>query len=108
MRAVGRILLLLLCTVQPVYSQDKYQLDLSDLEKEVEQTAGKPYHLGGFLEFRPVFFGIDRGAAFSQLNFDLKRSGNTFMQYNLGLRLEGSYKKDIFSVFPNRYAVQTS
>jgi len=99
MRAVGRILLLLLCTVQPVYSQDKYQVDLSDLEKEVEQAAGKPYHLGGFLEFRPVFFGIDRGAAFSQLNFDLKRSGNTFMQYNLGLRLEGSYKKDIFSVF---------
>jgi hypothetical protein len=99
MRAVGRILLLLLCTVQPVYSQDKYQVDLSDLEKEVEQTAGKPYHLGGFLEFQPVFFGIDRGAAFSQLNFDLKRSGNTFMQYNLGLRLEGSYKKDMFSVF---------
>ena len=99
MRAAGRILLLLLCTVQPVYSQDKYQVDLSDLEKEVEQTAGKPYHLGGFLEFQPIFFGIDRGAAFSQLNFDLKRSGNTFMQYNLGLRLEGSYKKDIFSVF---------
>jgi len=99
MRAVGSILLLLLCTVQPVYSQDKYQVELSDLEKEVEQTAGKPYHLGGFLEFQPIFFGIDRGAAFSQLNFDLKRSGNTFMQYNLGLRLEGSYKKDIFSVF---------
>ena len=99
MRAAGRILLLFLCAVQPVYSQDKYQLDLSDLEKEVEQTAGKAYNLGGFLEFRPVFFGIDRGAAFSQLNFDLKRSGNTFMQYNLGLRLEGSYKKDIFSVF---------
>jgi len=99
MRAVGSILLLLLCNVQPVYSQDKFQVDLSDLEKEVEQTAGKPYHLGGFLEFQPVFFGIDRGAAFSQLNFDLKRGGNTFMQYNLGLRLEGSYKKDIFSVF---------
>ena len=99
MRAAGRILLLLLCAVQPVYSQDKFQVDLSDLEKEVEQAAGKPYHLGGFLEFQPIFFGIDRGAAFSQLNFDLKRSGNTFMQYNLGLRLEGSYKKDIFSVF---------
>ena len=99
MRAAGRILLLLLWTVQLVYSQDKFQLDLSDLEKEVAQAAGKPYHLGGFLEFEPVFFGIDRSAAFSQLNFDLKRSGNTFMQYNLGLRLEGSYKKDIFSVF---------
>ena len=99
MRAVGSILLLLLCNVHPVYSQDKYQLDLSELEKEVEQTASRPYHLGGFLEFQPIFFGIDRDSAFSELNFDLKRSGNTFMQYNLGLRLEGSYKKDIFSVF---------
>jgi hypothetical protein len=99
MRAVGSILLLLLCNVHPVYSQDKYQLDLSELEKEVEQTASKPYHLGGFLEFQPIFFGIDRDSAFSELNFDLKRSGNTFMQYNLGLRLEGSYKKDMFSVF---------
>ena len=99
MRAVGRILLLLLFNVHPVYSQDKYQIDLSDLEKEVQQTASRSYHLGGFVQFEPVFFGIDRGSAFSQLDFDLKRSGSTFMQYNFGLRLEGSYKKDIFSVF---------
>ena len=99
MRAVGRILLLLLFNVHPVYSQDKYQIDLSDLEKEVQQTASRSYHLGGFVQFEPVFFGIDRGSAFSELDFDLKRSGSTFMQYNFGLRLEGSYKKDIFSVF---------
>ena len=99
MPAAAVILLLLLLNVQPVQSQDKGPIDLSEIEKEVEQAAAKPYHLGGFLEFQPIFFGIDRGAAFSQLNFDLKRSGNTFMQYNLGLRLEGSYKKDIFSVF---------
>jgi hypothetical protein len=99
MPAAAVILLLLLLNVRPVHSQDKGPVDLSEIEKEVEQVATKPYHLGGFLEFQPVFFGIDRSAAFSQLNFDLKRSGNTFMQYNLGLRLEGSYKKDIFSVF---------
>jgi hypothetical protein len=99
MVAAGLILLLLLFNVQPVHSQDQYQVDLSELEKEIEQTSKKPYSLGGFLEFQPIFFGIDRGSAFSELNFDLKRSGNTFMQYNLGLRLEGSYKKDIFSVF---------
>jgi hypothetical protein len=99
MPAAAFILLLLLFDSQSVGSQDKLQVDLSEIEKEVERAAGKPYHLGGFLEFQPIFFGIDRSAAFSQLNFDLKRSGNTFMQYNLGLRLEGSYKKDIFSVF---------
>ena len=65
-------------TVQPVYSQDKYQVDLSDLRKRSNRRASKPYSLGGFLEFQPIFFGIDRDAAFSQLNFDLKRSGNTF------------------------------
>ena len=99
MLAAVFFLLLFGFNVQPVYSQDKYQVDLSAIEKEVENAASKPYSFGGFFEFQPVFFGIDRGAAFSQLNFDLKRSGNTFMQYNLGLRLEGSYKKDIFSVF---------
>ena len=100
MRAAGRILLLLLCTVQPVYSQDKYQVDLSDLEKEVEQTAGKPYQPRRLPWSSSPFSLESIGVpAFSQLNFDLKRSGNTFMQYNLGLRLDGSYKKDMFSVF---------
>ena len=99
MLAAGLILLLLLFNVQPVHSQDKYEVDLSELEKEIQRAASKAYSLGGFLEFRPIFYGIDRGSAFSQLNFDLQRSGHTFMQYNLGLRLEGSYKKDIFSVF---------
>lgn len=98
MRAPGFILLLLLLDLQPLHSQDKYQVDLSEIEKEVEKTAGKPYSLGGFLEFQPVTFGIDRDSAFSRLKFDLQRSGRTFEQYNLRLRLEGSYKRDIFSV----------
>ena len=82
MRAVSLILALFLFKAQTLYSQDKFHVDLSELEKEVAQAAGKPYHLGGFLEFEPVFFGIDRSAAFSQLNFNLKRSGNTFMRGN--------------------------
>jgi hypothetical protein len=98
MLAAGFILLLLLFNIQPVYSQDKYQVDLSEIEKEVERAASKPYSLGGFFEFQPITFGVDRDHAFAQLKFDLLRSGRTFEQYNLGLRLEGNFKKDILSV----------
>jgi hypothetical protein len=99
MAAVGLILLLFLFNVQAVYSEDQSQVDLSEIEKEIEKTATRPYSLGGFLEFQPIVFGVDRDHAFSELDFDLKRSGNTFVQYNFGLRLEGGYKKDMFSVF---------
>jgi hypothetical protein len=99
MLAAGLFLLLFALNVQPVYSQDKYQVDLSEIEKEVEKAAGKPYSLGGFFEFQPITFGVDRDHAFAKLKFDLLRSGRTFEQYNFGLRLEGSYKKDILSVF---------
>jgi len=51
MLAAGLVLLLLVFYVQPVYSQDKYQIDLADIEKEVEKAASKPYSLGGFFEF---------------------------------------------------------
>jgi len=85
--------------VQPAYSQEKFQIDLSEIEKEVEKAANKPYSLGGFFEFQPITYGVDRDHAFAKLKFDLVRSGRTFEQYNFGLRLEGSYKKDIFSVF---------
>jgi len=99
MLAVGLILLLCLLRVQPAYSQEKFQIDLSEIEKEVEKAANKPYSLGGFFEFQPITYGVDRDHAFAKLKFDLVRSGRTFQQYNFGLRLEGSYKKDIFSVF---------
>ncbi len=92
------LILLLLFNVQPVYSQDQSQVDLSEIEKEIEKTASKPYSLGGFFEFQPITFGVDRDSAFARTNYDLVRSGSTFENYNLRLRLEGSYKKDILSV----------
>lgn len=82
-------------------SQDKakYEVDLSELQKEIDKVATKPYSLGGFLEFQPILFGIDRDSTFSRLQFFRHKQGSTFDQYNFRLRLEGSYKKDIFSVF---------
>ena len=97
-RLTGAAALLLLLAF-PAYSQDSYQVDLSQIEKEIEKAADKPYSLGGFLEFQPAIFGIDRDAAFSRLRFFRNRQDSLFDQYNFRLRLDGSYKKDIFSFF---------
>jgi hypothetical protein len=82
--------------LQPALCQDEYQFDLSEIEKEIEK---KPYYLGGFLEFRPVLFGLDRDAAFYKLRFFDRDEGSTTEQYNFGLRLEGSYQKSIVSLY---------
>jgi hypothetical protein len=92
-------LLLLFVPALPIYSRDKYQVDLSEIEKEIQQVAGKPYHLGGFFEFQPTLLGIDPDAAFSRLKFYRNNPGSPFDQYNFRLRLEGSFTKDIFSAF---------
>ena len=77
----------------------KFEIDLSELQKEVDKIASKPYSLGGFAEFQPTLLGIDRDSAFSRVKFFKNKQGSTFDQYNFRLRLEGSYKKDIFSAF---------
>jgi len=82
--------------LQPALCQDEYQFDLSEIEKEIEK---KPYYLGGFLEFRPVLFGLDRDAAFYKLRFFDRDEGSTTEKYNFGLRLEGSYQKSIASLY---------
>ena len=97
-RLTGAAALLLLLAF-PAYSQDSYQVDLSQIEKEIEKAADKPYSLGGFVEFQPTLLGLDRDSAFSRLRFFRHDQGNTFDQYNFRLRLDGSYKKDIFSLF---------
>lgn len=83
----------------PAWAQDKSQIDLSQIEKEIEQAAGKPYHLGGFLEFQPSLLGIDRDSAFSRIRFFRRDRGSAFDQYSLRLRLEGSYKYGMFAGF---------
>ena len=97
------VLLSVLLSTSVLYSQEqspgKYEIDLSELQKEIDKVATKPYSLGGFLEFQPTLLGIDRDSAFSRVKFFKNKQGSTFDQYNFRLRLEGSYKKDIFSAF---------
>jgi hypothetical protein len=97
------VLLFFLLTASGLHSQEqsqgKFEIDLSELQKEVDKVATKPYSLGGFVEFQPTLFGIDRDAAFSRIRFFRHDRGSAFDQYSMRLRLEGAYKRDIFSVF---------
>ena len=86
----GVILCFFIFLFSPISSADDYQFDLSEIEK-------KPYSIGGFIEFRPVLFGLDRDAAFYRLKFFDQDEGQILDQYNLGLRLEGSYAMGIAS-----------
>jgi hypothetical protein len=81
--------------------QDKgrFEIDLSELQKEIDKVADKPYSLGGFLEFQPTLLGIDRDSAVSRARFYRSRPDSPFDQYNFRQRLDGSFKKDWFSAF---------
>lgn len=77
----------------------KFEVDLSDLQKEIDKVAAKPYSLGGFVEAQPTLSGVDRDSAFSRVRFFRHPPASISDQHNFRLRLEGSYKHDIFSVF---------
>jgi len=93
------ILFALILLAAPLAAQEKAQVDLAEIEKEIAALAEKPYHVGGFFEFQPTLFGIDRDSTFARVRFYRDPPPHLFDQYALRLRLEGSYKKDIFSVF---------
>ena len=97
-RAAAALLLwALLIPAGAIRAQDEIRLE--DIEKEIARTVERPYSLGGFLEFQPTLFGLDRDAAFHRLRFLDEDEGAIAAQYDLGLRLEGAYRKGIFSVF---------
>ena len=99
------VLLSILLPVANLSSQEqphdkgKFEIDLSEFQKEVDKLATKPYSLGGFLEFQPTLLGIDRDSAVYRARFFKDPQDSLFDQYNFRLRLEGSYKKDWFSLF---------
>ena len=99
MRRLLTALILLLAMGGGSAAQDPYQVDLSEIEKEIDKSAGKPYSLGGFLEYQPTILGLDRDAALYLLRFYRRDRGSAFDQHSLRLRLQGSYKWDIFSAF---------
>jgi hypothetical protein len=81
--------------VAAAFSQDEHEFSLSELEEEMEN---KPYSFGGFLEFEPALLGLDRKATFYKLRF-LDRDEKTLQRYDLGARLEGSYRRGIAQIY---------
>jgi len=79
------------CFLSSAFAEE-YTFDMSEVEK-------KPYHIGGNLEFKPVFFGLDKNAALYKLKFYNRDEGNTIEEYNAKLQLEGSLKKGIARLF---------
>ena len=71
---------------------EEYEFDLSEIEK-------KPCHIGGYIEFRPAIFWLDKDAALYKLRFFNQDEGNTIEEYNGNIQLEGSYEKGIARLF---------
>jgi hypothetical protein len=72
--------------------KEEYKLDLSEIEK-------KPYHLGGYGEFRPILNGLDHEAALYKLRFYNRDEGKTTEEYNFKLLLDASYEQDNARLF---------
>src|SRR3989337_4445602 len=71
---------------------EEYTFDLSEIDK-------KPYHIGGYAEFRPVLSGLDKDASLYKLRFYNRYEGATLEEYNAVLQLEGSLEKGISRLF---------
>jgi hypothetical protein len=76
----------------PSVHAEEYTFDISEIEK-------KPYHIGGYLEFRPVLFGLDKKASLYKLKFYNHDEGSNLEEYNSTLQLEGSLEKGIARLF---------
>ncbi len=74
------------------FGAEEYKFETSEIEK-------KPYHLGGFGEFRPVLNVLDKNAALYKANFYNQNLGDTSKEYNFRVQLEGSYEEGIARVF---------
>jgi hypothetical protein len=93
MRGVPALLIVLLSALLPASSwAEEYTFDISEIEK-------KPYHIGGYAEFRPVLFGLDKDAALYKLKFYNRDEGSAIEEYNGKLQLEGGLEKGIARFF---------
>ncbi|MGQ9693978.1 MAG: hypothetical protein ACUVWV_04455 [Thermodesulfobacteriota bacterium] len=80
------------CSGWAAEDQEEFKFEISEIEK-------KPYHLGGYGEFRPVLNVLDRDAALYKLKFYKRDEGKTTEEYNFKLLVDGSYEKDNARLF---------
>src|SRR4030042_530067 len=90
-------LLFLSATVLVIFTSsvsfsEEYKFDISEIEK-------KPYHIGGYVEFRQVLCVLDRDTDLYKLRFFNRDERRTIEEYNGKLQIEGSYEKGIARLF---------
>jgi hypothetical protein len=73
-------------------AEESYTFDPAETEK-------KPYSAAGYVEFKPILYGLDRDAAFYKLRFFNNPQGQTQLEGNSRVQLEGSYEKNIFRLY---------
>ena len=73
-------------------TEEIYRFDDSEIEK-------KPYHFGGYVEFKPILFRLDHDSAPYKLRFYDTPQENTLAEANGRLQLEGSYEKGICRLY---------
>jgi len=94
-RTIRRLTLLLTGLVPFVTSSascEDYSSDVADTEK-------KPYSFGGYAEFRPVYIGLDRTAAFCRLRFYDQGSPSRTTELNFKLQPEAGYEYGIGQLY---------
>ncbi|MCK4815109.1 hypothetical protein KA005_05005, partial [bacterium] len=82
------LFLIFYLSIQPALSQDEYSFELSEIEK-------KAYSIGGYIELRPVIFGLDKDAGLYKLKFYNRDEGKRIEEYNFKLQLDGGFEKGI-------------
>jgi hypothetical protein len=94
MRRILYLAVVMIIGLLPVLAaaEDAYKFDLAETEK-------KPYHFGGYLEFKPVLYGLDHDAAFYKLRFYNNPQGQTLPEANGRVQLEGSYEKELYRLY---------
>jgi len=94
MRRFIHVIIVMVMSLLPALgaAEEAYKFDLSETEK-------KPYHFGGYVEFKPILFGVDHDAAFYKLRFYNAEQGSTLMEWDGKVQLEGSYEKGIFRLY---------
>ena len=86
MRLWAAIAILLILSSGLALAEEEYSFDLSEIEE-------KPLDIGGYLEFRPVLFWLDKDSALHKLKLYNRGKENTREEYNFTALLDGSYKK---------------
>jgi len=75
MRLLAALAILLTISSGMAWAEEEYSFDLSEIEE-------KPLHLGGYVEFRPVLFGLDTNSALHKLKLYDRGKKNVREEYN--------------------------